>query len=69
MVLMSILIALPVSFLLARNWLNNFAYRIELKWWYFAGAGLLALLIAWLTVGLQTIKSARINPVECLKDE
>ena len=69
MVLIAIMIALPVSYLLAKNWLEGFAYRIDLAWWFFVGAGLIALLIAWFTVGLQTIKAARINPVECLKDE
>ena len=60
---------LPVSYFIAKNWLEGFAYRIDLAWWYFAGAGLLALLIAWFTVGLQTVKAARVNPVECLRDE
>ncbi len=69
MVLMAIVIALPLSYFLARQWLEDFAFHIDLKWWYFAGAGLLALLIAWFTVGLQTVKAARVNPVECLQDE
>nr|WP_295871851.1 ABC transporter permease [uncultured Chitinophaga sp.] len=67
-VLISILIALPVSFLLARQWLNGFSLRIDLKLWYFAGAGLLALFISWLTVGVQAIKAASLNPKDCLKD-
>jgi len=69
MVLVAIVIALPISFFIAKNWLEGFAYRIDLEWWFFAGAGLLALLIAWFTVGLQTVKAARVNPTECLKDE
>ena len=69
MVLIAILIALPVSYLLVKNWLEGFAYRTDLQWWFFIGAGLIALLIAWFTVGLQTVKAARINPTECLKDE
>jgi ABC-type antimicrobial peptide transport system permease subunit len=68
-VISAILIALPVSYILTNSWLNEYAYRIDLKWWYFAGAGLLTLLIAWFTVGLHTFQAARINPVECLKDE
>jgi len=67
--LASISIALPVSYLLARHWLNSFAYHIELEWWFFAGAGLITLLIAWSTMGTQAIKAANTNPVECLKDE
>ena len=42
------IIAFPVGYLLAKNWLNDFAYRIELSWWIFLGAGVLVLLIAWL---------------------
>jgi ABC-type antimicrobial peptide transport system permease subunit len=62
-------LALPVSYLLASTWLKGFAYRIELEPWYFLLAGLLALTTALLTVGLQAFKAARINPVECLKEE
>ncbi len=69
MVLVAITIALPVSYFIAQKWLEGFAFRIELEWWYFAGSGLIALLIAWFTVGLQTVKAANVNPVDCLKDE
>lgn len=68
-ILLAIIIALPVSYVVVKSWLNNFAYRISLEWWYFATAGLLVLLVAWLTVSLQTFKAARINPVKCLKEE
>ncbi|MBL0740364.1 ABC transporter permease [Chryseolinea lacunae] len=68
-VLLSIIIGLPLSYLLANYWLNEFAYRIELKWWYFIGAGALALGVAWLTVSAQAFKAARINPVNCLKEQ
>ncbi len=69
MVLAAIVIALPISYFIAQRWLQDFAFSIDLHWWYFAGAGLLALLIAWFTVGLQTVRAARVNPVECLRDE
>lgn len=69
MVLVAILIALPISYLIAHNWLEGFAYKIELQWWFFAGAAIITLLIAWLTVGFQTLKAAIINPAECLRDE
>jgi ABC-type lipoprotein release transport system permease subunit len=68
-VLTATCIALPVSYFGANVYLDNFAFKIELQWWYFAGAGLTALVIAWLTVGLQAWKAARVNPVSCLKDE
>ena len=69
MVLWAVVVSLPVSYFITQRWLAGFAYRIDLEWWFFAGAGLLILLIAWLTVGLQTVKAARSNPVACLKDE
>jgi predicted permease len=68
-VLTSIVIALPLSFYLTQYWLESFAYKIPLSWWYFIVAGLIALVIAWLTVGTQAIKAARVNPTRCLKDE
>jgi ABC-type antimicrobial peptide transport system permease subunit len=69
LVLISILIALPLSYLLTSAWLSNFAFSIGLAWWYFAGAGLLALLIAWLTVGSQAMKAAKANPIQTLREE
>ncbi|HEY5826270.1 MAG TPA: FtsX-like permease family protein, partial [Cyclobacteriaceae bacterium] len=68
-VLLSILFALPISYLAAKYWLDSFAFKIPLEWWYFFGAGMLALVIAWLTVGTQAIKAARVNPTQCLKNE
>lgn len=68
-VIVSNLIALPVSYFVARSWLNDFAVKIDLQWWYFIGAGVVALAIAWITVGSQAIKASRINPVNYLKDE
>lgn len=69
MVSMAVLIALPLSYHLANNWLNDFAYRIDLKWWYFLFSALIAVLIALFTVGLQTMKAARISPVNYLRDD
>jgi ABC-type antimicrobial peptide transport system permease subunit len=68
-VLISIFISIPIGYYFANEWLHNFAYAIELKWWFFALAGASAMLIAWFTIGFQTLKSARINPVDCLKNE
>lgn len=69
MILIGIAIALPVSYFTALKWLERFAYRIELEWWFFAGAGVTALLVAWITIGTHTIKTARINPIECIRNE
>ncbi len=69
MVLLSIVIALPLSFLLLTYWLEDFAFKVELNPWYFIGAGLIALFIAWLTVGIQAVNASRINPIQTLRDE
>lgn len=69
MVLIAIVIAIPFSYFGALKWLESFAYRIELEWWYFAGAGVAALLIAWITIGTQTIQAAGISPVRCMRNE
>lgn len=69
MVLISILIALPISYFIAVDWLQGFAYSVGLKWWFFGIAGLSALLIAWITVGFQTLKASTVNPAECLRNE
>jgi putative ABC transport system permease protein len=69
LVFTSIVIALPISYFITKHWLDNFAYRIALHWWYFLGAGLLALFIAWFTVGMHAVKAAKINPAQCLRDE
>lgn len=69
MVIVAILIALPIAYFVSQNWLENFALHIDLSWWYFLVPGLLVLFIAWATIGIQTVRAARVNPVECLKDE
>jgi ABC-type antimicrobial peptide transport system permease subunit len=69
MVAIAILISLPLSYLFLNNWLGKFASHIDLVWWYFAIAGLMTLVIAWITVGAQTLKAALTNPVDCLKEE
>lgn len=68
-VLLALLIGLPVSYLLTTYWLKAFAYHIDIHLWYFFGAGLLVLLIAWSTVGLQTLKATKVNLAQSLKDE
>lgn len=66
---LALLIALPVSYWLSTNWLDGFTYHVQLEWWFFVGAILATLLVAWLTVGLQTWKTARVNPVHHLRNE
>lgn len=69
MVLTAIFIALPISYFIAKNWLDSFAYRVDLQLWFFIIAGFSGLFIALLTVSFQTVRAARGNPVDCLKME
>ena len=62
-------IAVPISWFAMNKWLQNFAYRTELSWWIFLLSGLLALMIAVLTVSRQSWRSATRNPVEALRYE
>jgi putative ABC transport system permease protein len=69
LVVVAILLALPLSYLLMERWLASFAYRVAWQWWYFAAAGMGALLIAWLTVSVQAWRAARRHPVLSLRAE
>jgi putative ABC transport system permease protein len=69
LVLLSIVIASPVAYWAMNQWLADFAYRIELKWWMFALAGVSAIVIAFITVSFQSIRAALANPVESLRSE
>ncbi|RKN77982.1 ABC transporter permease [Ulvibacterium marinum] len=69
LVIISILISLPLAYWLTSNWLSGFVYRIPLSFWYFLGAGIVALLVAMLTVGSQAIQAANKNPVNGLREE
>jgi putative ABC transport system permease protein len=68
-VLFSILIACPIAWYAMQKWLQNFAYRVSISWWIFAMVGVIALLIALLTVTWQSYKAARRNPVDALRYE
>ncbi len=63
------IIAWPLAWYFFDNWLNNFNYRTEIHWWYFALATVVSFLIAWITVSYQTIKASRANPVDALRYE
>ena len=68
-VMISIIIACPIAWYAMNKWLQNFAYRINISWWVFALAGVLALLITFLTVSWQSYRAASKNPVEALRYE
>lgn len=63
------LIAFPIAGYFLQDWLEKYAYRIEMEWWYFLVAGIAALLIALFTVSFQAIKAALMNPVKSLRGE
>ena len=67
--LVSFIIAIPLSWYIMRDWLSNFSYRIELSAWIFVATCAIALLVAILSVSLQIIKAVRTNPVESIKTE
>lgn len=69
LVLVSVIIATPIAWWMMSEWLKDFAFRIEIKWWLFVIAAVIACLIALLTVSYQAIKAAMVNPVESLRTE
>jgi putative ABC transport system permease protein len=68
LVLCSILIAFPISFMVMRNWIQKYQYRSEISWWTFVAAGMSAILITLLTVSYKCIKAATMNPMKSLRD-
>ena len=69
LVVLAIVVATPIAWWVMHKWLQDFVYRIDIQWWTFFFAGLLAILIALLTVSALAIKAARANPVDSLRDE
>ncbi|HXB44741.1 MAG TPA: ABC transporter permease [Puia sp.] len=68
-ILLANLVAWPVAYMILHRWLQNFAYHISPEWWMFCAAGGLTLLIAFITIGAQSIKAAIANPVKSLRTE
>ncbi|MBW1299073.1 ABC transporter permease [Aquimarina litoralis] len=69
LVLIAIVVAIPIGWLLMNRWLQDFAYRIHIDWWIFVIAGLVAILIAFVTISIQAIKTALANPTTALRSE
>jgi len=69
LVLIAIAIATPIAWYMMNKWLQDYSYRIEIKWWMFVMAGTSAIVIALLTVSFQAIKAALANPVKSLRTE
>ena len=69
LVLIAYVIAAPLAWIGMNKWLQNFAYRTNISWWIFAAAGLLMIVVAFITLSFQTIKAAIANPVKSLPTE
>jgi len=69
LVVIAFVIASPIAWYIMHNWLQNFAYRINISVWVFITAGLLAIIIAFATISFQSIKAAIANPVKSLRTE
>jgi putative ABC transport system permease protein len=65
----ALVIATPVAWLVMHNWLQDFAYRIDIRWWMLAAAGGIVLVITLVTVGWHALRAALANPVEALRSE
>ena len=68
-VLIAALIALPLSWFSVHKWLQDYAYRIDISWWIFLSAVLIAMFIAFVTISFQAVKAAIANPVKSLRTE
>jgi putative ABC transport system permease protein len=69
LVLISFFIAAPVAWYFMYKWLQDFAYRIDIQWWVFVAAGILAMIVAIATISFQAVKAALSNPVKSLRSE
>jgi putative ABC transport system permease protein len=69
LIVVALVIAFPLSAWAMNKWLSNFAYRIPVSWWMFAVAGGIAILIAFITISYQSIKSAFANPIRSMRTE
>lgn len=69
LIVIAIVIASPLAYYFMHGWLEKFAYRIDIEWWHFAITGILAILVALLSISYQAIRAALMNPVESLKTE
>ena len=69
LVLIACVVAFPIAYIAMRSWLQGFAYAADIGWLMFVAAGAAALIIAWITVGYQSIKAAVSDPVRSLRYE
>ncbi|WP_179343422.1 ABC transporter permease [Winogradskyella ursingii] len=69
LITLSILIAMPIAWLVMSHWLQDFAYRVSISWWVFIVASFIMILIAMATISFQAIKAALVNPIKSLKTD
>ncbi|MEO6978353.1 MAG: FtsX-like permease family protein, partial [Mucilaginibacter sp.] len=69
LVLIAAVIATPIAWFAISKWLQSFAYRVDIHWWIFLVAGIIAMLIAFITISIRSVKAALANPVKSLKSE
>lgn len=69
LILIALILASPLTYYFFDQWLQDFAYRTSIQWWWFVVAGLLAVGIALIAVSIQSIRAAYTNPVDALRDE
>ena len=69
LVLVGLIIASPIAWYFMTEWLTTFSYRIDIRWWVYAVAGMIAVVLALVTVSLQAVKAALANPVNILRSE
>jgi len=69
LVVIAFLVSTPIAWYFLERWLENFIYRVDASWWIFGLAGVLTLVIALLTVSIQTVRAAVANPVKSLRSE
>jgi len=68
-VILAVLIGIPITYLLSKSWLDNFAFHIDLNWWLFTAPVLLVFVLVIFSISIKTINSAIANPVESIKEE
>jgi putative ABC transport system permease protein len=69
LVLLATIIAIPIAWFAMNKWLQGFAYKINIQWWVFIAAGAIAILIAFFTISVRSVKAALANPVKSLRSE
>jgi putative ABC transport system permease protein len=69
LIAIAFVIATPIAWYYMHQWLQDYAYRIDISWWLFAVSGLAAIIIALATISFQAVKAAVSNPVKSLKTE